>query len=65
VRCATLLASPGAMWPRSSVHRSVVENAQPRAGPETVLAKLSELLGVKMIRRSGQEAAPAPAVQQE
>lgn len=42
---------PGAMWLRSSPQFSVVETAQPRAGAETVLAKLSELLFVETIRR--------------
>ena len=42
---------PRATWLRSSVHFSVVETAQPRAGAETVLAKLSELLFVETIRR--------------
>jgi AraC-like DNA-binding protein len=42
---------PSARWLRSSVHFSVVETAQPRAGAETLLAKLSELLFVETIRR--------------
>ncbi len=42
---------PGAMLLRSSVHFSVAETAQPRAGAETVLTKLSELLFVETIRR--------------
>jgi AraC-like DNA-binding protein len=41
----------GARWLRSSMHFCVAETAQPRAGAETVLAKLSELLFVETIRR--------------
>jgi AraC family transcriptional regulator, alkane utilization regulator len=47
----SLSDDPGALWLRSSVHFSVAETAQPRAGAETVLAKLSELLFVETIRR--------------
>ena len=42
---------PAAQWLRSSVHFSVVETAQPGAGAETLLTKLSELLFVETIRR--------------
>ena len=47
----SLSDDPGALWLRSSLHFSVWETAQPRAGAETVLAKLSELLFVETIRR--------------
>ena len=47
----SLSDDPGALWLRSSVHFSVVETAQRRAGAETLLAKLSELLFVETIRR--------------
>lgn len=47
----SLSDDPSANWLRSSVHFSVLETAQPRAGAETVLAKLSELLFVETIRR--------------
>ena len=47
----SLRDDPGALWLRSSVDFSVVETAQPHAGAETVLAKLSELLFVETIRR--------------
>jgi len=47
----SLSDDPGAMWLRSSVRFSVAETAQPRAGAETLLAKLSELLFVETIRR--------------
>jgi len=40
-----------AQWLRSSVHFSVTETAQPGAGAQTVLAKLSELLFAETIRR--------------
>jgi AraC-like DNA-binding protein len=39
------------VWLRTLMDVSVVETAQPRAGSETVLAKLSELLFVETIRR--------------
>jgi len=42
---------PGAAWLRSSLHFSALETAQPRAGAETLLAKLSELLFAETIRR--------------
>ena len=42
---------PSAQWLRSSVHFSVTETAQPGAGAQSVLAKLSELLFVETIRR--------------
>ena len=47
----SLKDDPGALWLRSSIDFSVLETAQPRAGAETVLAKLSELLFVETIRR--------------
>jgi AraC-like DNA-binding protein len=47
----SLSDDPGATWLRSSVHFSVDESAQRRAGAETFLAKLSELLFVETIRR--------------
>jgi AraC-like DNA-binding protein len=47
----SLRDDPGALWLRSSVDFSVAETAQPHAGAETVLAKLSELLFVETIRR--------------
>jgi len=47
----SLSDDPGAMWLRSSVRFSVAETAQPRAGAEILLAKLSELLFVETIRR--------------
>ncbi len=47
----SLSDDPAAKWLRSSVHYSVVETAQPRAGAEMLLAKLSELLFVETIRR--------------
>ncbi len=47
----SLRDDPGALWLRSSVHFSVAETAQPHAGAETMLAKLSELLFVETIRR--------------
>lgn len=47
----SLSDDPGARWLRSSVQFSVAETAQPRAGADTVLAKLSELLFVETLRR--------------
>ena len=47
----SLGGDPGAVWLRSLMDFSVVETAQRRAGAETVLAKLSELLFVETIRR--------------
>jgi AraC family transcriptional regulator, alkane utilization regulator len=47
----SLSDDPGAHWLRSSVDLSVLETAQPRAGAETMLAKLSELLFVETIHR--------------
>ena len=47
----SLRDDPSARWLLSSVHFSVAETAQPRAGAETVLARLSELLFVETIRR--------------
>jgi transcriptional regulator GlxA family with amidase domain len=47
----SLTGDPDDLWLRSLMDFSVAETARPRAGAETVLAKLSELLFVETIRR--------------